>query len=160
MRRIVTAVGVLTLVLATAMWGTAACATGGAHAALMPTPTLTPSPRPDPVVTSQICQEATTAVAGASSSFALQLAVIDQAAAEGRTSTILLAADAIQNRLLSLAGRLSTWSKRPVPAAVRKALTGGVATLHAITASTYPGNQADIARQLTELARALTRACG
>jgi hypothetical protein len=155
MRRIVTAVGLMTLILAVG-----ACGTGGAQAALVPTPTLTPSPTPDPQITSQVCQEATTAVAGASSSLALQLAVIDQAAAEGRPTAILLAADAIQNRLLSLAGKLSTWAKRPVQATVRKALTGGAATLRAITASTYPGNQADIARQLSELSRALIRACG
>src|SRR5262249_53664322 len=142
MRRIVTAVGLLTLILAVG-----ACGTGGAEAVAVPTRSVTPPPFRARRVTSQVCQEASTAGAVASSSFALQLAVIEQAAAQGRPSAILLAADAIQNRLLTLAGKLSTWAKRPVQAPVRKALAGGAATRRAITASTYSGNQTDLARR-------------
>ncbi len=89
-----------------------------------------------------------------------QLAAIDLAAATGDHAAILVAADAIQSRLLRLSELLSTWSAKPVRPNVRTALTKGSVTLQTICSPSYSGNQADIARQLQDLSRSLTHACG
>ncbi len=119
-----------------------------------------PVPTPDTAVTDHVCRDATAAVTSATAVFNAQLAAIDAAASANDQNAIVKAADTIQTRFLALAKSLSTWGAMPVRPPVRSALTHGAATLQAICAETYAGNQNDIARQLTDLSHTLTKACG
>jgi hypothetical protein len=155
-------------VLAALMFGVSACGSGGAHADLLPmavspapkAPSATPSAKPDAVVTRQVCHDAASALAFAGTNLQDQLVAIDHYAAIGDHASIMIAAGAIQTRLLNLSNLLSTWSNRPVRPSVRIALTKGVTMLQTVCSESYPGNQADIARQLRDLSTSLTRACG
>jgi len=153
MRRVVAASMLLALVAVVS----AGCSVGSRpEAVVSPTAMVTA----DPTTTHTVCRDATTAVAGTLTSFNANLDAIDRAAASGDQVALMSAADAIQNGLLALAAELTDWSHKPIPQSVRTALVHGAATLQAITATTYSGNQADIAQQLTQMSKALTGACG
>jgi hypothetical protein len=153
MRRVV---GASTLIAMVALMS--ACSVVGPPRALAASPT--PMVSADPTTTHTVCRDATTAVENTLTSFNADLDVIDRAAASGDQVSLMSAADAIQNGLLALATELTGWSQKPIPDAVRVALVHGAATLQAITATTYSGNQADIAQQLTDMSKTLTGACG
>jgi hypothetical protein len=141
--------------------GSSACASSASSRGLLPVAlSAAPLVTPHPAVNRRVCHDATKAVLGVTRSFNAELDAIDRAAAKGDHVAIVTAADTIQTRLLALAGSFATWARRPVEASLRRALNGGAATLQAVCAETYSGNQADIARQLGGLSRALTRACG
>jgi hypothetical protein len=114
----------------------------------------------DQTTTHTVCWDASTAVTYTLASLNANLDAIDLAAASGDQVGLMAAADAIQTQLLRLAAALTGWSNKPIPASVRTALTHGAATLHKICATTYSGNQADIAQQLSAMSRALAGACG
>jgi hypothetical protein len=154
-RRLV--ISALTVVL---VFVVAACTTSGRGDLLPMSGASAPAPTPDRTVTDHVCRAARGAVSTVSSVFNKQLDVIDEAAAAGDQASIMKAADTIQIRLLALADSLASWGAERVPAPVRTALSGGAATLRAICAESYSGNQTDIARQLGLLSRSLTRACG
>jgi hypothetical protein len=153
MRRVVAASALVAVVAMVS----AGCSVGPRPAPVVSSTTMVTA---DPTTTHTVCRDATTAVAKTLTSFNANLNAIDRAAASGDQVGLMSAADAIQNGLLALAATLTDWSHKPIPASVRAALVHGAATLQAICATTYSGNQADIAQQLTEMSKALSGACG
>jgi hypothetical protein len=154
MRRVVAAASAAVAAVALV----SACAAVGQRPAVVVSPSVMVAA--DPTTTQTVCQDATTAVMATLTSFNANLNAIDLAAASGDQVGLMAAADAIQTQLLRLARALTDWSNKPIPASVRTALTRGAATLHQICATTYSGNQADIAQQLNEMSKALAGACG
>ena len=154
MRRVVAAASAAVAAVALV----SACTAVGSRPAVVVSPSVMVTA--DQTTTHTVCWDATTAVTYALASLNANLDAIDLAAASGDQVGLMAAANAIQTQLLRLAAALTGWSNKPIPASVRTALTHGAATLHKICATTYSGNQADIAQQLSAMSRALAGACG
>ncbi len=113
----------------------------------------------DPVVTKQVCGEAKTGTTDTVRFFHDQLLAIESAAARGDQASVVLAADAIQQRIVGLATSLIRWSQLPVSPTVKGTLLLAASSLLAVSSKTYPGNQADISRRLDELKRKIDAVC-
>jgi hypothetical protein len=119
-----------------------------------------PPVRADSAVTHRVCQAARSATVDGRRYLVEQLQAIDDAAARGDQRAIVVAAEAVQDRLLTLAASMALWASQPVSPPVRTALVRAAATLRAICAESYAGTPDDIDRELGELGRSFAGACG
>lgn len=128
-----------------------------------PTASATPSPTPtpDPFITNQVCDEAKQAIATASAVINEQLALLEQAAADGDQAGMVRAAEAINTQFTSLSDRFATQAKvASVGPAVQDTLADVSAALAEMASPRYVGTQVDIKRKLIDFEVAFVRVCG
>jgi hypothetical protein len=161
MRRVGAVVAVV--VFAAVVPAAVACGTDGGRPlaavvdAARPGPgTTTPA---DPAVTRELCAKAVKATADGVRVFNTQLAVIEEAAADGDEEAIVSAAKVINVRITGMATTLRAYSRAPVSARVRVRMAQASAALRHLSSEEYAGTPADIRETLTDVRRKLRDAC-
>jgi hypothetical protein len=146
--------------------GAVATACAGAPAqstvvmALTPAPMVAqPAPVVDPMLTEQACAAAALSAGNSTMVFHDEMAVIEKAAAQDDTGTMVAAADQIQRAFVQLAKGLETMSKRPLDAPVRAAFKAASTSLSEISSTTYTGSTADINKRLSDVSASLALVC-
>jgi hypothetical protein len=113
----------------------------------------------DPMLTRQACTAAALSAVDSTRLFHNQMAVIERAAADDDTGTLIAAANRIQRSFVQLAQGLSTLSTKPLSPSVAEALREAAATVTEISSNTYGGSTADISARLADLTSSVLTAC-
>jgi hypothetical protein len=113
----------------------------------------------DPLLTRQACTAAALSAFDSTRLFHSQMAVIERAAADDDTATLIAAANLIQRSFVQLAHGLALLSHRPLSPEVAQALREASQTVTEISSNTYAGSTADISSRLADVTTSVLTAC-
>jgi hypothetical protein len=129
-------------------------------AASVSAPVVLPSPAAfDPLLTQEACTAAALSAFDSTRLFQSQMAVIERAAADDDTATLIAAANLIQLSLVQLAHGLALLSHRPLSPEVAQTLREASQTVTEISSNTYAGSTADISTKLADVTTSVLTAC-
>jgi hypothetical protein len=113
----------------------------------------------DPLLTQQACTAAALSAFDSTRLFHSQMAVIERAAADDDTATLIAAANLIQRSFVQLAHGLAQLSHRQLSPEVAQALQEASQTVTEISSNTYAGTTADISSKLADVTTSVLTAC-
>jgi hypothetical protein len=113
----------------------------------------------DPILTKQVCAAAALLTGDSANLYTDKLTALEQAAAAGDKTTMVAAAEAIQDRFVQLAAGLGALSHRSVSPKVKAVLIEASAAISEIASQTYAGTTTDIKNKLTDLGNSFARVC-
>jgi hypothetical protein len=122
-------------------------------------PAAVPVGAVDPLLTRQACTAAALSAADSTRLFHSQMDVIERAAADDDTATLIAAANLIQRSFVQLAHGLAVLSNKPLSPEVALALKQAAQSMTEISSNTYAGSTADISTRLTDLTNSVLTAC-
>jgi hypothetical protein len=123
-------------------------------------PVVVPSPGAfDPLLTQQACTAAALSTFDSTRLFHSQMAVIERAAADDDTATLIAAANLIQRSFVQLAHGLALLSHRSLSPEVAQALQEASQTVTEISSNTYAGSTADVSTKLADVTTSVLTAC-
>jgi hypothetical protein len=132
-----------------------------ASAAPTATPTLTPTPTPtaDPAMFTTVCADATQATSTATIVINDQLAILEQAAADGDQTRMVAAAEAINNQFTVLSASFTLQAQMLTSPPLSATLTDVSAALAEMASPRYTGTMVDIKKKMIDFAAAFAAVC-
>ena len=126
------------------------------------TPTAAPIPTPtaDPAMIATVCAEATQATATVTLIINDQLAVLEQAAADGNQAVMVAAAEAINNQFTTLSASFAARAQILTSPQLSQTLSDVSAALAEMASPRYLGTMVDIKREMIDFALAFAAICG